>query len=273
MSREIPKDEAAIRVEHLWKIFSEREKTLDVQDPKDLQAVEASSDEVIALKEVSLTVKRGEVYVIMGLSGSGKSSLIRCLLRLIEPTSGQIYINGENVLALDQRELTEFRRTQAAMVFQHYGLLPHRNVLDNVSFGLKLQGMNKTEREERAREMVDLVGLSGFEEYYPAQLSGGMQQRVGIARALVNDSPILLMDEPFSGLDPLIRREMQDELLTLQAKFNKTIFFVTHDLKEAVRLGDHMAVMRDGQVVQEGTCQEIIDHPADEYVARFVDLS
>ena len=263
-------NDIAIEVINLWKIFSEREDSLDIKDKKKLKEVDAATDEVIAIQNVSMKVRKGEVYVVMGLSGSGKSSLIRCLLRLIEPTSGEIWMNGEEVTALNKQELTEFRRKQAAMVFQHYGLLPHRNVVDNVSFGLKLQGVERGIRVERSLEMIDLVGLNGFEEYFPAQLSGGMQQRVGIARALVNDSPILLMDEPFSGLDPLIRREMQDELLVLQEKVNKTIFFVTHDLQEAVRLGNRMAVMKDGEIVQEGSCQDIIDNPANEYVSKFV---
>lgn len=263
-------NDIAIEVINLWKIFSEREDSLDIKDKKKLKEVDAATDEVLAIQNVSMKVKKGEVYVVMGLSGSGKSSLIRCLLRLIEPTSGEIWMNGEEVTALNKQELTEFRRKQAAMVFQHYGLLPHRNVVDNVSFGLKLQGVERGIRVERSLEMIDLVGLNGFEEYFPAQLSGGMQQRVGIARALVNDSPILLMDEPFSGLDPLIRREMQDELLVLQEKVNKTIFFVTHDLQEAVRLGNRMAVMKDGEIVQEGSCQDIIDNPANEYVSKFV---
>lgn len=262
--------QTAIEVKNLWKIFSAREENLDISDKKELREVDQAKDEVIAIKDVSLTVQKGEVFVVMGLSGSGKSSLIRCLLRLIEPTSGEVWINGQDVTSLSEQELTEFRRREVAMVFQHYGLLPHRNVLDNVSFGLKLRDVNKNERYARSKEMIDLVGLEGFEDYFPAQLSGGMQQRVGIARALVQDAPILLMDEPFSGLDPLIRRELQDELLTLQEKVNKTIFFVTHDLDEATRLGDHLVVMKDGQIVQSGTCEEIIHNPADKYVAKFV---
>ncbi len=260
----------AIEVRDLWKIFSEREAQIDLNNSSELAAIDDAKEEVIAIQDVSLQVRKGEVFVIMGLSGSGKSTLIRCLLRLIEPTSGQVWINGERVTGLDQRELTDFRRSQAAMVFQHYGLLPHRNVWENVSFGLKLQGMEKEARKERALEMINRVGLGGFEAYFPAQLSGGMQQRVGIARALANDPPILLMDEPFSGLDPLIRREMQDELLDLQEQMNKTIFFVTHDLDEAIRVGDRMAVMKDGRIVQLGTHEEIMNNPADEYVAKFV---
>ncbi|NLJ80832.1 MAG: betaine/proline/choline family ABC transporter ATP-binding protein [Firmicutes bacterium] len=252
----------AIEVEELWKVFSNGDSG---------EQGEGSEEEIVAVQDVSLQVKDGEVFVVMGLSGSGKSTLIRCLLRLIEPTSGRIWINNEEVTGLNREELTQFRRERAAMVFQHYGLLPHRNVLDNISFGLKLQGVGREERTRRSLEMVERVGLSGFESYFPAQLSGGMQQRVGIARALANDPPILLMDEPFSGLDPLIRREMQDELLALQEQVNKTIFFVTHDLDEAMRLGDRMAVMKDGGVVQMGTYEEVVENPANEYVAKFVE--
>ncbi|MGC9372905.1 MAG: ATP-binding cassette domain-containing protein, partial [Thermovirgaceae bacterium] len=203
-------------------------------------------------------------------SGSGKSTLIRCLLRLVEPSYGTVRINGYDVTAMNKKELTEFRRHQIAMVFQHYGLLPHKSVAENVAFGLKLQGVPKKERLERAREALDTVGLGKWSNHFPAALSGGMRQRVGIARALVVESPVLLMDEPFSGLDPLIRREMQDELMRLQDEMHKTIFFVTHDLDEAMRLGDRMAVMRSGNIVQVGKPAEIFANPADDYVARFV---
>jgi glycine betaine/proline transport system ATP-binding protein len=206
----------------------------------------------------------------MGLSGSGKSTLIRCILRLIEPTSGEITVNGQKVTALSQKELIEFRRKQIAMVFQHYGLLPHKTILQNVAFGLKLQGIQVKERAERSRTALNHVGLEGWGNYYPQSLSGGMRQRVGIARALVMDSPILLMDEPFSGLDPLIRREMQDELARLQQELHKTIFFVTHDLDEAIQLGDRMAIMKNGTIVQTGCPTHILANPADNYVARFV---
>jgi glycine betaine/proline transport system ATP-binding protein len=191
-------------------------------------------------------------------------------LRLVDISWGSVTINGQEVTAMNKKELTEFRRNQAAMVFQHYGLLPHRTVLENVSFGLKLRGVPKKERRERAREALKIVGLEKWDDYYPAALSGGMRQRVGIARALVVDTPLLLMDEPFSGLDPLIRREMQDELVRIQEEFHKTIFFVTHDLDEAMRLGDRMAVMRNGEIVQIGKPAEVFADPADDYVARFV---
>src|SRR5690606_40487349 len=199
-----------------------------------------------------------------------KSTLIRCLLRLVEPTAGTIVCNGHDVTAMNARELTEFRRHHVAMVFQHYGLLPHRTVLENAAFGLKLRGVPREERYARAREALARVGLAGWGDRYPAALSGGMQQRVGIARALANDPAIMLWDEPFSGLDPLIRREMQDELIRLQRELRKTIVFVTHDLDEAIRLGDRMAVMKDGRFVQVGTPQEIVHNPVNDYVRRFV---
>lgn len=258
-----------VEIEHLWKVFNQTNKHLDLNDINSVRKAEADGA-VVAVRDVSFTIKRGEVFVIMGLSGSGKSTLIRCFPRLIEPSSGQIIVNGEDVTSMDERELTEFRRTRSAMVFQHYGLLPHRTVLENVSFGLKLRGVERGEREALAVEAIEQVGLTGWEENYPAQLSGGMQQRVGIARALVQDADLLLMDEPFSGLDPLIRREMQDELSRLQEELHKTIVFVTHDLNEALRLGDRMAVMKKGEFVQLGSPQEIIMNPADEYVRRFV---
>ncbi|MDD4836986.1 MAG: ATP-binding cassette domain-containing protein, partial [Dethiosulfovibrio sp.] len=212
----------------------------------------------------------GEVFVVMGLSGSGKSTLIRSILRLVTPTSGNIVVDGLNVSSMGEKELVDFRRNHVAMVFQHYGLLPHRNVLQNVAFGLKLKDVPQKERLERSMAALERVGLKGWESYYPSSLSGGMRQRVGIARAIVMDSPILLMDEPFSGLDPLIRREMQDELVRLQEEMHKTIFFVTHDLDEAMRLGDRMAVMKNGEIVQLGHPSDILANPADEYVSRFV---
>lgn len=242
---------------------------MDLNDPSACARATANGA-VTALSNVSFTVNRGEIFVVMGLSGSGKSTLIRCLLRLIEPTAGQVVVNGRDVTAMNEAQLLDFRRTQVAMVFQHYGLLPHRTVLDNAAFGLKLRGIPAKEREERALAVINKVGLSGWERHYPFQLSGGMQQRVGIARALAQESDIFLMDEPFSGLDPLIRREMQEQLLELQAEFDKTIVFVTHDLGEAMRLGNRLAVMKEGNIVQMGTPQEIMARPADEYVRRFV---
>lgn len=258
-----------IKAGSLHKIFGPVDGSLDVNDPSVCARAKANGA-VIALADVSFTVNRGEIFVVMGLSGSGKSTLIRCLLRLIEPTAGQIVVNGKDVTAMDKEQLLDFRRRQVAMVFQHYGLLPHRTVLENAAFGLKLRGVPAGEREEKAMAVIDKVGLSGWEQHYPAQLSGGMQQRVGIARALAQESDIFFMDEPFSGLDPLIRREMQEQLLELQAEFDKTIVFVTHDLGEAVRLGNRLAVMKEGNIVQMGTPEEIMARPVDDYVRRFV---
>ena len=260
----------AIEIKDLWKVYTKNDQDVDVEDEDLITFLDESEEAVVAVRGVSLDVKAGEVFVVMGLSGSGKSTLIRCILRLVNPTSGTVKIFGEDITALDEKGLTEFRRQKTAMVFQHYGLLPHRNVIDNVAFGLKLKGVQLKERLERSRMALERVGLAGWENYYPASLSGGMRQRVGIARAIVMDSPILLMDEPFSGLDPLIRREMQDELIRLQEEMHKTIFFVTHDLDEAMRLGDRMAVMKNGLIVQMGAPGEILAHPADDYVARFV---
>ncbi|MBN1332377.1 MAG: betaine/proline/choline family ABC transporter ATP-binding protein [Synergistales bacterium] len=260
----------AILIEDLWKVYTKNDEDIDVEDQDLITSFDESDEAVVAVRGVSLKVEPGEVFVVMGLSGSGKSTLIRCILRLIDPTAGKVFVSGENVTAMNMKELTEFRRHQTAMVFQHYGLLPHRTVLENVGFGLKIQGVPEKEMIERSKVSLEKVGLSGWENYYPNSLSGGMRQRVGIARAIVMDSPILLMDEPFSGLDPLIRREMQDELIRLQEEMQKTIFFVTHDLDEAMRLGDKMAVMKNGQIVQQGEPSDILSHPADDYVARFV---
>jgi len=264
----------AILIRDLWKIYTRKKgmsvSSSDVENAERVEELDRGEDAVVAMKNVSLEIKRDETFIIMGLSGSGKSTLIRCLLRLVEPTSGEIIINGENVTAMHKRQLVNFRREKIAMVFQHYGLLPHRTVLQNVTFGLKLRGDEKESRKEKAIDALEKVGLKGWEKYYPASLSGGMRQRVGIARALVMDAPILLMDEPFSGLDPLIRRELQDEMIHLKKVMHKTIFFVTHDLSEALRMGDRMAIMKKGEIVQVGSPDEVIANPADEYVARFV---
>ncbi len=264
----------SITIRDLWKIYS-RKKDLrisssDVENEERVEELDRGEDAVVAMKNVSLSVNSGETFIIMGLSGSGKSTLIRCLVRLVEPTSGEIIVDGQNVTAMRKRELVTFRREKIAMVFQHYGLLPHRTVLENVCFGLKLRGEEKEDRRAKAAEALDRVGLKGWEKYYPASLSGGRRQRVGIARALVMDPSILLMDEPFSGLDPLIRRELQDEMIRLQKEMHKTIFFVTHDLSEALRMGDRMAIMKKGEIVQIGSPDEVIANPADEYVAKFV---
>lgn len=259
-----------LRVNNVWKVFSPPGTSVDVEDPESLQAAESAGG-VVAVRDVSLILEPGEFFVVMGLSGSGKSTFIRSLLRLVEPTAGEIFFDGQDVCSLNRRELTEFRREKASMVFQHYGLLPHRTVLENAAFGLKLKGTTKKERLERAEQALVRVGLGDWLNHYPAQLSGGMQQRVGIARALAKNPTLLLMDEPFSGLDPLIKREMQDEIIRLQEEWGCTVLFVTHDLDEAVRLGHRMSVMRAGEFVQVGRPEDILDNPADDYVAQFVD--
>ncbi len=224
----------------------------------------------MAAHDISFEVARGEVFVIMGLSGSGKSTLVRCATRLVEPTAGSITICGQDVVGADAKALRSLRREKIAMVFQHFGLFPHRTALDNVAYGLEVQGIDKAKRYERAREVLSIVGLSHVESSYPDQLSGGMQQRVGLARALAVDPEVLVFDEAFSALDPLIRREMQDEVLRLQARLQKTVLFVTHDLDEALKLGDRIAIMKDGRFVQVGTPAEIVGAPADDYVREFV---
>ena len=260
-----------ISVKSLWKVFGRNpERVLDPEyADKDKSYFQSEFGNVVGLRDVNFDVRKGETFVVMGLSGSGKSTLVRCLLRLIDPTSGEVVIDGEDITQMSDKELEAFRRAKIAMVFQHYGLLPHRNVLDNASWGLEVQGVAREERYERTRRALALVGLSGWEDSYPRQLSGGMQQRVGLARALVGDTDILLMDEPFSGLDPLIRRQMQDELLNLQTELQKTIVFITHDLNEALKLGDHIAIMHDGEVAQIGSPEDICLRPEDEYVGDF----
>jgi glycine betaine/proline transport system ATP-binding protein len=222
------------------------------------------------VRDVSFSVARGETFVVMGLSGSGKSTLIRCLSRLIEPTSGEVLLNGENLLAMNDDELREIRRGKISMVFQHFGLFPHRKVIDNIAYGLEVQKIDKATRLARATEVLNIVGLDGWADRYPQQLSGGMQQRVGLARALAVDPEILLFDEPFSALDPLIRKEMQDELIRLQKTMQRTIIFITHDFAEALRLGDRIAIMKDGSFDQVGTPEEIVSNPATPYVREFV---
>ncbi len=261
-----------ISVNNLWKVFGpdpERAMTPEHQgwSKADIQAELGC---VVALQDVSFDVGLGETFVVMGLSGSGKSTLIRCLIRLIEPTAGQIWIDGEDVLSYNDKQLTQFRRRKSAMVFQHFGLLPHRSIIDNAAWGLEVQGMSKRDRHERARQSLEVVGLKGWENAFATELSGGMQQRVGLARALTVDPEILLMDEPFSALDPLIRREMQDELINLQQRIQKTIIFITHDLDEALKLGSRIAIMRDGMIIQMGTPEDIVERPADAYVEDFI---
>ncbi|MFJ8671110.1 glycine betaine/L-proline ABC transporter ATP-binding protein [Streptomyces sp. NPDC093589] len=260
-------------VRGLWKVFGPKADRI----PDDASLEGLSGAEVRertgctpAVRDVSFDVHKGESFVVMGLSGSGKSTLVRCLTRLIEPTGGTLEMDGEDVRAMDKAALRELRRNRASMVFQHFGLLPHRTVLDNVAYGLEIQGMGKAERRAKAQEMVDKVGLGGLELRRPGQLSGGQQQRVGLARALAVDPEVLLFDEPFSALDPLIRRDMQEEVVRLHREEGRTMVFITHDLSEALLLGDRIALMRDGKVVQLGTPEEIVGSPADEYVRDFV---
>ncbi|MFK4144264.1 glycine betaine/L-proline ABC transporter ATP-binding protein [Streptomyces sp. NPDC004065] len=260
-------------VDGLWKVFGPKagrvpgDPALNTLGPAELRARTGC---MAAVRDVSFDVRKGEVFVVMGLSGSGKSTLVRCLTRLIEPTAGTIAIDGEDVRAMDKARLRQLRRHRAAMVFQHFGLLPHRTVLDNVAYGLEIQGVGKGERRERAAEVVAKVGLEGMEQRRPGQLSGGQRQRVGLARALAVDPEVLLFDEPFSALDPLIRRDMQEEVVRLHQEEGRTMVFITHDLQEALRLGDRIALMRDGRVVQLGTPEEIVASPADDYVRAFV---
>jgi len=262
-----------VEVRNLWKVFGSRARDI-IAEPRfrtaSKEEILRETGCVIGLRDVSFEVHEGEFFVLMGLSGSGKSTLIRSIIRLAEPTAGSIIINGEDVVEFDDAKLANLRRHTTGMVFQHFGLLPHRSVLDNVAYGLKVRGVPVDERYERARVYIDKVGLKGWEGHLPSALSGGMQQRVGIARALTGDPKILLLDEPFSGLDPLIRRQMQDELLELQAELKKTMLFVTHDLHEALKVGGRIAIMRDGEIIQIGTPEEVITSPNDAYVRRFV---
>ena len=265
--------ETHIEVQNLWKVFGKNPSQVFDESFINLSRSEIQSqlELITALRDVSFTVNKGETFVVMGLSGSGKSTLVRCLTRLIDPTDGNILIDGENIVDFDENTLREFRRNKIAMVFQQFGLLPHRNVLDNAAFGLEIRGIVKETRYSTAEEMLDLVGLEGWGESRVFELSGGMQQRVGIARALAVNPEIMLMDEPFSGLDPLIRRQMRKELTSLQQEIHKTMVFITHDLEEAVSVGDKIAIMRDGEIIQLGTPLEIINQPADDFVAEFTE--
>ncbi|MBO8202511.1 quaternary amine ABC transporter ATP-binding protein [Streptomyces smyrnaeus] len=260
-------------VRNLWKVFGPKADRVP-GDPGVTGLSQAELREktgcTAAVRDVSFDVHKGEVFVVMGLSGSGKSTLVRCLTRLIEPTAGTLEFNGEDVISMGKDALRRLRRHRASMVFQNFGLLPHRSVLDNVAYGLEIQGVAKAERRERAAEMVAKVGLEGLGDRRPGQLSGGQQQRVGLARALAVDPEVLLFDEPFSALDPLIRRDMQEEVIRLHREEGRTMVFITHDLSEALRLGDRIALMRDGEVVQLGTPEEIVANPADDYVRDFV---
>ena len=242
-----------------------------IKQGKSKQEILKETGCTIAVRNANLEIEEGEMFVIMGLSGSGKSTLVRCINRLNEPSMGEIWLSGRNITSLSDKELLQIRRKEMAMVFQHFGLLPHRTVLSNIAFGLELQGVPKEEREKKAYESIAVVGLKGYENQRVDELSGGMQQRVGLARALANDPEVLLMDEAFSALDPLIREQMQDELLDLQEKMKRTIVFITHDLDKAIKLGDRIAIMKDGEVVQVGTPEEILTDPANDYVTRFTE--
>ncbi len=264
--------ETKIAIEKLYKIFGPRPQSVlaAVQQGMSKQQLLEEHNHVLGLKDINIDVSAREISVIMGLSGSGKSTLIRHINRLIEPTSGRIVVDGRDVLAMTREELIEVRRHSISMVFQRFGLHVHKTVAENAAYGLAIQGTPIGQAKEQSRQWLDRVGLSGFENHYPSQLSGGMQQRVGLARALATDADILLMDEPFSALDPLIRTDMQQVLLGLQEELHKTIVFITHDLDEALRLGDSIAILRDGAVIQQGNPQDIILHPADDYIFDFI---
>ncbi|GHC39204.1 ABC transporter ATP-binding protein [Alcaligenes pakistanensis] len=261
-----------IEVRNIYKIFgSQPERWLEeARNGVRKDELLAKSGHTLGLRDISLSIEHGSIYVIMGLSGSGKSTLIRHFNRLIEPTAGQILVDDVDVMSLGGKALMQFRQQKISMVFQRFGLFPHRTVLENAAYGLQVQGMGRAAREEKATYWLEQVGLQGFEKQYPHQLSGGMQQRVGLARALATDADILLMDEAFSALDPLIRREMQDQLLELQARLNKTIVFITHDLDEALRLGNRIAILKDGELIQEGSPEDILLSPASDYVQAFL---
>ncbi|BDA85332.1 proline/glycine betaine ABC transporter ATP-binding protein [Aureimonas sp. SA4125] len=265
-------DDVAIRIRSLYKIFGSDDRRLVEEVKAGMSKAELMErhQHVLGLKDINIDMPKGGIQVVMGLSGSGKSTLIRHINRLIEPTSGEILIGGEDVLAMSPARLQDFRRHKISMVFQRFALLPHKTIIDNVTYGLSIQGKSEAEKQAAAKRWIDRVGLSGYENRYPAALSGGMQQRVGLARALATDADILLMDEAFSALDPLIRSDMQSVLLGLQDELHKTIVFITHDLDEALRIGNRIAILRDGEIVQQGTGEEIVLKPADAYIASFV---
>jgi glycine betaine/proline transport system ATP-binding protein len=256
---------------NVWKIYGPKADKIVGTPDADLPRAELLEKTgcVAAVRDVSFDVTAGEVFVVMGLSGSGKSTLVRMINRLHDPTAGQVLIDGEDVMRVSDEHLREIRRKKIAMVFQHFGLFPHRRIVDNVGYGLEIQDVDKTERSTKAEEVLEIVGLAGWGASYPDELSGGMQQRVGLARALCTDPEIMLFDEPFSALDPLIRRDMQDEVIRLQQEVKKTMIFITHDLAEALKLGDRIAIMKDGKFVQVGTPEEVVAQPADDYVADF----
>jgi glycine betaine/proline transport system ATP-binding protein len=270
---ERPTDSApAIELRGVWKVFGRQaaDAAARMAGGEDLELVQAATGTTAAVVDASLEVQRGEIFVIMGLSGSGKSTLVRTINRLFEPTLGQIIVEGTDITKIGPKQLRKIRSEKISMVFQHFALMPHRSVLENGAYGLQVRNVPKDERLQRAREALELVGLGQWVDSYPNELSGGMRQRVGLARALATDAPILLMDEAFSALDPLIKREMQDQLIELQEDLHRTIVFITHDLNEAMRLGDRIAVLRQGRIVQIGTSEEILTEPADEYVSKFV---
>ncbi|KLV25766.1 proline/glycine betaine ABC transporter ATP-binding protein ProV [Niallia circulans] len=264
---------AKLKVENVTKIFGKNAKKAIqlLNSGESKKDILKKTGATVGVNKASFEVNPGEIFVIMGLSGSGKSTLVRMFNRLIDPTIGNIYIDGKDIVKMSKEDLRKVRREKISMVFQKFALLPHRTILENAEYGLEIQGIDKATRKERALESLKLVGLSGYESQYPDQLSGGMQQRVGLARALANDPDILLMDEAFSALDPLIRKDMQDELLDLQSNMEKTIIFITHDLDEALRIGDRIALMKDGSIVQVGTPEEILMNPSNDYVERFVE--
>ncbi|UJF15335.1 glycine betaine/L-proline ABC transporter ATP-binding protein [Jeotgalibaca sp. MA1X17-3] len=262
-----------VEVQNLVKIFGKKEhQALElIHQGKQKDEILEKTGATVGVNQVNFEVQEGEIFVIMGLSGSGKSTLVRMLNRLIEPTEGSILIDGDDISKMEKKELRKVRREKISMVFQNFGLFPHRTILENTEYGLEVQGIDKEERQKKAEKALDNAGLLAYKDQHPNQLSGGMQQRVGLARALANDPEILLMDEAFSALDPLIRRDMQDELLEMQEKMRKTIIFITHDLNESLRIGDRIAIMKDGEVVQVGTGEEILTNPANDYVERFVE--
>ena len=262
-----------LTIENLTKIFggNKKEALKLTHEGKTKKDILEETGATVGVYDASFEVKEGEIFVIMGLSGSGKSTLVRMLNRLIEPTEGNVKIDGENIMEMNDKELREVRRNKISMVFQNFGLFPHKTILENTEYGLEVQNINKKERRAEAEKALDNAGLLPYKDQYPHQLSGGMQQRVGLARALANDPEIILMDEAFSALDPLIRRDMQDELIELQKNQKRTIIFITHDLNESLRLGDRIAIMKDGEVVQVDTGEEILMNPADDYVERFVE--
>ena len=272
MSTSTPPRDPKISIEHVYKIFGEDPQSVlpRVQEGASKREILEETGHVVGIRDINLDIAPGETFVVMGLSGSGKSTLIRHINRLIEPTAGRILIDGDDVLTLDEKQLRSMRRQKISMVFQRFALLPHKTVLANVMYPLRVDGVARDKAREAAMEQIETVGLAGYEDRYPRHLSGGMQQRVGLARALATSADVLLMDEAFSALDPLIRGDMQAQLKELQAKLHKTIVFITHDLDEALRLGDHIAILNDGELRQVGTGEDILLHPADDYVERFV---